>query len=189
MSKVENQGLKVYNDNNQLCIDSNYSNLELKRVVKFGDLPLRERDSNFVVRNLTLQSGELLVAREVIHRQYIQVTLMGARLTMPLILLIVRMPMKSVPTAIALALTIPRRNMPSQTQKVMQTSLDFLFLALRTSPKEIPEMLDLRYTTRVGKLFTIVTKNICGSSGWCLNRFFHHLMTYLIPSMLWLNHV
>lgn len=65
MSKVENQGLKVYNDNNQLCIDSNYSNLELKRVVRFGDLPLRERDSNFVVRNLTLQSGELLVAREV----------------------------------------------------------------------------------------------------------------------------
>lgn len=65
MSKVENQGLKVYNDNNQLCIDSNYSNLELKRVVKFGDLPLRSRNSNFVYRNLTLQSGELLVAREI----------------------------------------------------------------------------------------------------------------------------
>lgn len=65
MSKVENQGLKVYNDNNQLCIDSNYSNLELKRVVKFGDLPLRSRDSNFVYRNLTLQSGEVLVAREI----------------------------------------------------------------------------------------------------------------------------
>lgn len=65
MSKVENQGLKVYNDNNQLCIDSNYSNLELKRVVKFGDLPLRSRDSDFVYRNLTLQSGEVLVAREI----------------------------------------------------------------------------------------------------------------------------
>ena len=65
MSKVENQGLKVYNDNNQLCIDSNYSNLELKRVVRFEDLPLRSRDSNFVYRNLTLQSGELLVAREI----------------------------------------------------------------------------------------------------------------------------
>lgn len=65
MSKIENQGLKVYNDNNQLCIDSNYSNLELKRVVKFKDLPLRSRDSNFVYRNLTLQSGELLVAREI----------------------------------------------------------------------------------------------------------------------------
>lgn len=65
MSKVENQGLKVYNDNNQLCIDSNYSNLELKRVVKFGDLPLRERNSKFVYRNLTLQDGEVLVAREV----------------------------------------------------------------------------------------------------------------------------
>ena len=65
MSKVENQGLKVYNDNNQLCIDSNYSNLELKRVIKFGDLPLRSRDSNFVLRNLTLRSGELLVAREI----------------------------------------------------------------------------------------------------------------------------
>lgn len=65
MSKIENQGLKVYNDNNQLCIDSNYSNLELKRVVKFGDLPLRSRDSNCVYRNLTLQSGEVLVAREI----------------------------------------------------------------------------------------------------------------------------
>ena len=65
MSKIENQGLKVYNDNNQLCIDSNYSNLELKRVVRFGDLPLRSRDSNFVLRNLTLRSGELLVAREI----------------------------------------------------------------------------------------------------------------------------
>lgn len=65
MSKVENQGLKVYNDNNQLCIDSNYSNLELKRIVKFGDLPLKSRDSDFVYRNLTLQSGEVLVAREV----------------------------------------------------------------------------------------------------------------------------
>lgn len=65
MSKIENQGLKVYNENNQLCIDSNYSNLELKRIVKFGDLPLRERDSNFVTRNLTLHSGELLVAREI----------------------------------------------------------------------------------------------------------------------------
>lgn len=65
MSKIENQGLKVYNDNNQLCIDSNYSNLELKRVVKFGDLPLRSRDSKFVMRNLTLQGGEVLVAREV----------------------------------------------------------------------------------------------------------------------------
>lgn len=65
MSKVENQGIKVYNDNNQLCIDSNYSNLELKRVVKFGDLPLRSRDSDFVYRNLTLQSGEVLVAREI----------------------------------------------------------------------------------------------------------------------------
>lgn len=65
MSKIENQGLKVYNDNNQLCIDSNYSNLELKRVVKFGDLPLRERNSKFVYRNLTLQDGEVLVARDV----------------------------------------------------------------------------------------------------------------------------
>ena len=65
MSKVENQGLKVYNDNNQLCIDSNYSNLELKRVVKFGDLPLRARDDYAVFRDLTLQSGEVLVAREV----------------------------------------------------------------------------------------------------------------------------
>ncbi len=65
MSKIENQGLKVYNDNNQLCIDSNYSNLELKRVIKFKDLPLRSRGSNFVYRNLTLQSGEVLVAREI----------------------------------------------------------------------------------------------------------------------------
>ena len=65
MSKIENQGLKVYNDNNQLCIDSNYSNLELKRVVKFKDLPLRSRDSDFVYRNLILQSGEVLVAREI----------------------------------------------------------------------------------------------------------------------------
>lgn len=65
MSKIENQGLKVYNDNNQLCIDSNYSNLELKRVVRFEDLPLRSRNSNFVYRNLTLQSGEILVAREI----------------------------------------------------------------------------------------------------------------------------
>ena len=65
MSKVEDQGLKVYNDNNQLCIDSNYSNLELKRIVKFGDLPLRERNSKFVYRNLTLQNDEVLVAREV----------------------------------------------------------------------------------------------------------------------------
>ena len=65
MSKVENQGLKVYNENNQLCIDSNYSNLELKRVIKFKDLPLRSRNSDGVYRNLTLQSGELLVAREI----------------------------------------------------------------------------------------------------------------------------
>ena len=65
MSKVENQGLKVYNDNNQLCIDSNYSNLELKRVVKFGDLPLLSRNEYAVFRTLTLQDGELLVAREI----------------------------------------------------------------------------------------------------------------------------
>ena len=65
MSKIENQGLKVYNENNQLCIDSNYSNLELKRIVKFGDLPIRERNSKFVYRNLILQDGEVLVAREV----------------------------------------------------------------------------------------------------------------------------
>lgn len=65
MSSVENQGLKVYNDNSQLCIDSNYSNLELKRVIKFGDLPVRERTSAEVLRYLTLNDGEMLVAREV----------------------------------------------------------------------------------------------------------------------------
>ena len=65
MSSVENQGLKVYNDNNQLCIDSNYSNLELKRVIKFEDLPVRERTSAEVLRYLTLNDGEILVAREV----------------------------------------------------------------------------------------------------------------------------
>lgn len=65
MSSVENQGLKVYNDNSQLCIDSNYSTLELKRVVRFGDLTLREKTSAHVLRNLTLNSGEVLVAREV----------------------------------------------------------------------------------------------------------------------------
>ena len=65
MSGVENQGLKVYNDNSQLCIDSNYSNLELKRVIKFGDLPVRERTSAEVLRYLTLNDGEVLVAREI----------------------------------------------------------------------------------------------------------------------------